>query len=121
MQDEPEAGISMEDGKGLSLEQIRPLAEASEQVQFQSQDREELYDWVTDAAPAGLRPAKSWGQGLTRRYLAKMTGLSRAQTARLIRCCQGGGAVKPRAVSADRFGKRADTEVLAAVAKPTKR
>ncbi len=41
----------------------------------------------SDPAPAGLRaPQARSGKGLVRRYMAKMTGLSRAQVARLIRC-----------------------------------
>src|ERR1700735_2748808 len=65
-----------------------------------------------DVAPAGF------GKGLVRRYIAKMTGLSRAQAARLIRSYQGGSEVKPRAYQRHRFANRytrSDIEVLAAV------
>ena len=61
---------------------------------------------------------KREGKGLVRRYVAKMTGLSRAQVARLIRCYQQGGEVKPRAYRRHRFPQRytrADIELLAAV------
>ena len=109
----------MEDGEPLSLEQIRALVEASDEVRFHSQDRGELYEWVNRTLRqqdyGGL---KRGGKGLVRRYIAKMTGLSRAQAARLIRSYQQGGEVKPRAYRRHRFSKRytrADIEVLAAV------
>src|SRR6202163_2038631 len=109
----------MEDGERLSLEQIRALVEASEEVRFHCQDRGERYAWVNRTLrQQDYGRLKRGGKGLARRYIAKMTGLSRAQTARLIRCYQGGGAVKRRAYQRHRFGKRytrADIEVLAAV------
>ena len=53
-----------------------------------------------------------------RGYLAKMTGLSRAQVARLIRCYQQGGEVKPRPYRRHCFPQRytrADIELLTEV------
>jgi transposase InsO family protein len=111
--------ISMEDGEKLSLEQIRGLLEASEEVHFRAKDRQELYGWVNRTLVqhdyGGL---KREGKGLVRRYLGKMSGLSRAQVARLIRCYRQGGEVKPRAYRRHRFPNRytrADIELLAAV------
>src|SRR6202790_361988 len=109
----------MEDGEKQSLEQIRALVEASEEVRFHSQDRGELYEWVNRTLrQQDYGRLKRGGKGLVRRYIAKMTGLSRAQVARLIRCYQQGGEVKPRAYRRHRFANRytrADIEVLAAV------
>jgi hypothetical protein len=86
--------ISMDDGEKQSLEQIRALVEASEEVRFHSQDRGELYEWVDRTLrQQDYGRLKRSGKGLVRRYIAKMTGLSRSQAARLIRCYQGGGAV----------------------------
>ena len=88
----------MQDGKKLSLEQIQTFLEASEEVRFQAQDRGELYGWVNQILRQqdyGRLPRR--GKGLVRQYLAKMTGLSRAQVARLIRSYQQGNEVKPRA------------------------
>jgi transposase InsO family protein len=111
--------ISMEDGEKQSLEQIRALVEASEEVRFHSQDREELYGWVNRTLrQQDYGRLKRGGKGLVRRYIAKLTGLSRAQSARLIRCYQQGGEVKRRAYQRHRFANRytrADIEVLAAV------
>jgi uncharacterized protein YecT (DUF1311 family) len=111
--------ISMEDGERLSLERIRALVEASEEVRFHSQDRGELYEWVNRTLrQQDYGRLKRGGKGLVRRYIAKMTGLSRAQAARLIRSYQQGGEVKLRAYRRHRFANRyarADIEVLAAV------
>jgi len=109
----------MQDGKKLSLEQIQVFLEASEEVRFQAQDRGELYGWVNQSLRQqdyGL--LKRRGRGLVRQYLAKMTGLSRAQVARLIGSYQRGNEVKPRAYRRHRFTHRytgADIELLAVV------
>jgi len=115
----------MEDGERLSLERIRALVEASEEVRFHSQDRGELYEWVNRTLrQQDYGRLKRGGKGLVRRYIAKMTGLSRAQAARLIRSYQQGREVKPRAYRRHRFAKRytrADIECWPPWTKPTKR
>jgi hypothetical protein len=61
---------------------------------------------------------KRGGKGLVRRYIAKMSGLSRAPAASLIRSHPQGRGVKRRAYRRHRFAQRytrADIEVLAAV------
>ena len=109
----------MEDGEKQSLEQIRAWLEASEEVRFHSQDRGELYEWVNRTLrQQDYGRLKRGGKGLVRRYIAKMTGLSRAQVARLIRRYQAGEEVKPRAYRRHRFANRytrVDIEMLAAV------
>jgi hypothetical protein len=109
----------MEDGERLSLEQIRAFLEASEEVRFQAHDRGELYRWVNQRLrQQDYGQLKREGKGLVRRYVAKMTGLSRAQTARLIQTYQRGQEVKPRVYRRHRFPNRctrADIELLAGV------
>jgi transposase InsO family protein len=109
----------MEDGEKLSREQIRAFLEGSGEVQFKATDRREVYEWVNQTLrQQDYGRLKREGKGLIRRYLAKMTGLSRAQVARLIRCYQQGGEVRPRAYRRHRFPQRytrADIELLAAV------
>src|ERR1700682_2789304 len=109
----------MEDGENQSLGQIRALVEASAEVRFHCQERAELYGWVNRTLrQQDYSRLKREGRGLVRRYIAKMAGLSRAQTARLIRCYQGGGEVRRRAYQRHRFANRytrADIEMLAAV------
>ena len=93
IQDEPEGGIahcwgliiSMEGGDRLSLENIRALLEVSVEVNFQPQGRRELYGWVNQTLRRqDYGRLQRAGKGLVRRYVAKMTGLSRAQVTRLI-------------------------------------
>jgi transposase InsO family protein len=109
----------MEDGEKLSLEQIRAFVEASGGVRFQAHNRLELYEWVNQTLRLqDYGRLRREGRGLVRRYLAKMTGLSRAQVTRLIRCYQRGGEVKPRAYRRHRFSNRytrTDVELLAAL------
>jgi hypothetical protein len=77
--------VSVQGVQKVSLEQIRAFLEASDEVQFEAQDKEEVYAWVDrtlrEQGWSGLGRAS---RGLVRRYLAKMTGLSRAQITRLI-------------------------------------
>ena len=103
----------------MSLEEIRAFLGASGEVTFRARDRVELYGWVNQILRqqdyGGLKRA---GKGLVRRYIAKMTGLSRAQVARLIGCYQQAGAVKARVYRRHRFANRytrADVELLAEV------
>ena len=73
-----------ETGK-LSLEQVEAFLEGSEPVQFESRDRTSLYEWVARTLrEQGYSRLGKAGKGLVRRYMAKMTGLSRAQVTRLI-------------------------------------
>lgn len=103
----------------MSLEQIRAFLEASEEIQFEAAEREEVYGWVTRT----LCEQEYWKQGrgvkgMLRRYLGKMTGLSRAQVTRLISRYRESGAVRERSYQRNRFAKRytrADIELLAAV------
>ena len=109
----------MQSGERLSREQIRAFLEGSEEVQFAGRHREEVYRWVEQT----LRQQK-YGElgradrGLVRRYMQKMTGMSRAQITRLIRQYQQGGPVRPKRCQRRRFPvqyRRADIELLAQV------
>lgn len=109
----------MNDSGKMSLEQIRAWLVASEPVEFSGQSREETYQWVEQT----LR-AQDYGRlaraekGLVRRYIAKMTGLSRAQLTRLIGRYLDCGEVKLRPYQRHRFAARytgADIRLLAYV------
>jgi transposase InsO family protein len=109
----------MEDSDKLSLEQIRAFLEGATEVRFQAQERRELYAWVGRVLSyhdyAQLARAS---KGMVRRFIAKATGMSRAQTARLIRTYQTSGAVKPKTYRRRQFPSKytaADIELLAAV------
>jgi len=103
----------------LSLEGIRRFVAASEEIQFESGGRQQVYAWVE-----GLLVGQQYAQqgkaarGLLRRYIEKMTGLSRAQVTRLIARYAASGRVEPAVYRRHRFPERftrADIELLASV------
>jgi len=69
----------------MSLDEIRVFLKASEGVHFAGAKKEDVYAWVS-----GCLEEQNWAElgrtarGLMRRYMEKMTGLSRAQVTRLI-------------------------------------
>ena len=109
----------MQAGEKLSLEQIRALLEASDEVGFKASNREEVYGWVNQLlGQQRYEELKRSSRGLVRRYLEKMTGLSRAQITRMIGMYLGGEEVKPKAYRRHQFPQRytrEDIELLAEV------
>jgi transposase InsO family protein len=111
----------MDDSKAGSLEQIRAFLAGSSEVRFAGERREEVYGWVEQTLVrhqyASLkRPDK----GLVRSYVARMTGLGRAQTTRLITAYRETGRVKAAAYRRTKFATRytaADVVLLAYVDK----
>jgi transposase InsO family protein len=109
----------MQDGKALSLQQIREFLQASDEIHFKGKGRAAIYAWVART----LRQRRYSHQdraakGLLRQYLAKMTGLSRAQITRLIRQYRQGGEIQPARYRRHRFASKytpADVALLAAV------
>ncbi len=94
----------MQAEEGLSLEQIRAFLQASEPVCFQGRNREEVYGWVNQVLRhQDYDRLDRSGRGLVRRYLEKMTGLSRAQVTRLIGQYLDGEEVKPKPYRRHRF------------------
>jgi transposase InsO family protein len=109
----------MQVGEKLRLEQIQEFLEASQEWQFEGRERPQIYEWVTS-----LLRQHSYGQqgraakGLLRRYLIKMSGMSRAQMTRLIAQYGEEGHVKVAAYRRHRFATkytRADVALLASV------
>jgi len=103
----------------LSLEGIRRFVAASEEIRFESADRQQVYAWV-EGLLVGQQYARQGkaARGLLRRYIEKMTGLSRAQVTRLIARYAASGRVEPTVYRRRRFPERftrADIELLAAV------
>jgi hypothetical protein len=110
----------MDDSEATSLEQIRAFLEASDgTVRFAAGHRQEVYEWIERTLVrhqyAGLkRKEKGW----VRRYIAHMTGLSRAQVARLIQCYCAQGRVKAMPYQRRKFPARytdQDVKLLAYV------
>jgi transposase InsO family protein len=109
----------MDDSQATSLGQIRALVAANQAVQFAGQRRQEVYGWVERTLVrheyAALPRAD---KGTLRLYLAQMTGLSRAQVARLIGAYQKTGRVMAAPYQRTRFPTTytlADVNLLAYV------
>src|SRR5258707_963355 len=134
MQDEPEGGACFQykmslKGEGMlkgddqrarsRLQEIEQFLLAAKEVRFEGSQREEIYGWVErllcqqEYARQGRR-----ARGLLRRYLGKMTGLSRAQLTRLVGRYLATGRVGKKATRRHRFPRHytsADIELLARV------
>lgn len=111
--------IRMDDAEKLNLEALGQFVLASEDIRFEAQDRQQLYGWVEE-----VLVGQQFGQlgkvarGLVRRYIEKMSGLSRAQVTRLIALYTASGRVQVTAYRRRRFAQlytRADIELLASV------
>jgi hypothetical protein len=111
----------MDDSEATSLEQIRVFLEGSGEVRFNGQRREEVYAWTEQTLVRHRYSALSRREkGLVRRYVACMTGLSRAQVTRLITGYTASGRVKAAPYQRRKFASRyskADIELLAYVDK----
>ncbi len=101
------------------MEQIRTFLEASDELDFEAADRGEIYEWVERT----LCQQEYWKQnraskGLLRRYVSKMTGLSRAQVTRLLTQYAETGRVREKSYRRNRFAsryRRDDVELLGEV------
>ena len=109
----------MHEAEKLSLEAIGRFVEASEEIRFEGENRPQVYGWVEQ-----VLVGQQYGQqgkaarGLLRRYIEKMTGLSRAQVTRLIARYAASGRVRPTVYRRRRFPERytrTDIELLASV------
>ena len=70
----------MDDSEAMSLEQIQAFLGGSGGLRLAGQRRQEVYGWVEQTLVRyqyGILPRE--GKGLIRRYVARMTGLSRSQ------------------------------------------
>ena len=80
-----------------TLDEVRAVIEGNQRVDFQIADRESAYDFIRRTLVRfhylGLSKPD---RGVIRRYLAKMTGLSRAQLTRLIRPYRDAGRIVDR-------------------------
>jgi transposase InsO family protein len=85
----------MDDSGAGSLEQIRAFLAGGSEVRFAGERREEMYQWVEQTLVRHQYASlKRPGKGMIRSYIARMTGLSRAQATRLILAYRETGRVK---------------------------
>jgi hypothetical protein len=111
----------MDDSEATSLEQIRAFLVGSDGVHFAGQRRDELYGWTEGTLVQHRYSVLSRTEkGLVRRYVARMTGLSRAQVTRLITSYTDSGRVKVALYQREKFATRytkSDVDLLAYVDK----
>jgi hypothetical protein len=115
--------ISMDDSEATSLEQIRAFLVGSDGVHFAGQRRDELYGWTEGTLVQHRYSVLSRTEkGLVRRYVARMTGLSRAQVTRLITSYTDSGRVKVALYQREKFATRytkSDVDLLSTKATAT--
>ena len=113
--------VTLQTQRVQSLDQVRAFLEGSEAVDFIEGDREGVYDLVRRTlVKLGYHRLGKPDKGLVRRYLGKVTGLSRAQLTRLITRHRQTGRVEdrrggPPAKPFVRRYTRADIRLLAEV------
>jgi hypothetical protein len=94
----------MENGEHLSLEQVQAFLTGNEEIGFKARNRSELYEWTQRTLCAQTYPSlHRSGKGLVKRYVEKVTGLSRAQVTRLIGQYAESGIVRSRQGRGKRF------------------
>ena len=109
----------MRNAESLTPSQITDFLKASAGIEFAGQSRAEVYGWVERTLvnqEYGRQGKKA--RGAIRAYLSKVTGLSLAQMARLIRAYIETGRVTTTAYQRHRFStkyQRADVSLLAEV------
>jgi transposase InsO family protein len=104
----------MQNAESLSRDQIREFLRSSEPIEFTSGGREERYLWVERVLAAQrYRSLGKSERGLVRAYLRKVTGLSEAQTTRLIRAYLDYGVVQPQSYQRHAFAVRYTAEDIA--------
>lgn len=99
--------ITMKDTRLPSILELHELLTGSEGLSFSSVDRAEAYVWIEETLRTYdyLHRSRK-DKGLIRRYIAKMTGYSRAQIARFIREYRKTTHVAVRTVYRHRFPTR---------------
>src|SRR5712691_8689130 len=77
--------ITMQNIERLTIDQIREFVEGSRSIGFSAPKREAIYEFIERVLKSQQYRRISRGQkGIVRRFLVKMTGLSRAQLTRWI-------------------------------------
>lgn len=96
--------ITMQRAQCLTLEAMQGFLKGSEDVEFQAEGTREIYPWVGDVLQARSydRLGKA-ERGLVKRFLEKITGLSRAQLTRLIGRWRREGQLQPKRGQRRRF------------------
>ncbi len=111
--------ITMQNIERLTLDQIREFVEGSRTIGFTAPMREAVYEFIEQVLKSQQYRRLSRGQkGIVRRFLVKMTGLSRAQLTRWIGRWMKTRRVQRKPVCRPSFPRRytaADIALLAGV------
>ena len=111
--------IIMQNAERLTLAEMREFVEGSRAVQWTACGREAIYDFLRRVLETREYPRLSKGQkGIVRRFVLRLTGLSRAQLTRLIGQWNRRGRIAVRPAQRHRFPSRytrPDIVLLAAV------
>ena len=95
----------MQNAEGLSRNQIQEFLRSSDPIEFSSGGLEERYLWVEQVLAAQkYRDLRKGERGLVRAYVRKVTGLSEAQTTRLIRAWQSAWLLRGQEVQCGHRG-----------------
>jgi len=107
----------MQNAESLSRDQIQEFLRSSEAIEFTSGERAERYLWVERVLAAQKYGDLGKGErGLVRAYLRKVTGLSEAQSTRLIRAFLDHGVVRAQPYQRHMFAARYTAEDIALLA-----
>jgi transposase InsO family protein len=107
----------MQNAESLSRDQIQEFLRSSEPIEFTSGGSGERYLWVEQVlAGQRYRDLGKSERGLVRTYVRKMTGLSEAQTTRLIRAYLDHGFVRRQAYQRHKFEAKYTAEDIALLA-----
>ncbi len=109
--------ITMRNSTVLSLTEIKDFLKSSEPINFQCKSQADRNSWIQSVIMRHkyLKLSKKY-KIILRRYMMKMTGLSKSQITRLITEYKKRGTLKPREYRCCSFEKiytKADIELLA--------
>src|SRR5271169_4841718 len=91
--------ITMQNLERLSLAEMQEFVEGSQRVRLSTDTREATYGLVESTLRSQQYRKLSKGQkGIVRRFLVKVTGLSRAQMTRLVGCWTKQRRIPPKTV-----------------------
>src|ERR1022692_102822 len=99
--------IRMQNGEGLTAEQIKEFLKGNESVSFAGQSQKEVYAWVQRVlVTQEFTQQDKKRRGAIRAYVEKVTGLGSAQVTRLVRRFKETGIVEASGYHRRRFPRK---------------
>ncbi|MBM4450368.1 MAG: hypothetical protein FJ022_06160 [Chloroflexi bacterium] len=109
--------LVMNDEKLNTVEQVKPFLEGSGALEFEGVSIEERYRWIETVLMRFKYPQLNRVEkGVIRRYIENVSGYSRAQVSRLIKCYRQQGRLSKRQQRRHWFSRKytlADIALLA--------